>query len=231
MGNESNPISQHHRDPIELRADLRRLDRRDWWRWAAASAIMLLTTTGVFVLSLPNLKRGWEEQQRLDLAVLGLFGMVLLFDVFSVFQQLEINRVRRQLANEMGVAAALQVLRRPAIEGREADVDERLTPRFAFDQRLTVRAVKNSETIAVYGRTCDISADGVGAIIPESIDCGAQVGLEMALDDYDEPSKIDAVVCHRRGFVHGFKFVNLTAEQTEAIRRACGDIPEAATFR
>jgi hypothetical protein len=38
----------------EIQAGLERLERREWWRWAAALLIMLLLTLGVFSLSLPG---------------------------------------------------------------------------------------------------------------------------------------------------------------------------------
>jgi hypothetical protein len=219
------------RDPVELRAVLHQIDRRDWWRWAAAIMIMLLMTAGVFALSLPNLRRGFEEQQQLDLAVFGLMALVLLFDVFSVYQQIEINRMRRQLAAEMGMALTDAVLRPHTVEVRESGEDERRTPRFPLDQRLTVRAVIKGKEAVGYGRASDICMDGLGALISESLAIGTQAILEMSLGTRDEILRLDAVVCYRRGFLHGFKFTNLTPAQTDAILRACGELPPIGNER
>lgn len=216
------------RDPVKLRSDLDRLNQRDWWRWVAAIAIMLLNTASVFALSLPNLKRGLEEQRQLDIAVLGLFGLVLLFDIFSVYQQIEINRMRRQLAAEIGIAAAVEVLKRPAAaEPRRTDEDERQAPRFSLDRRLTVRSASGNKQTVVWGRTSDISTDGLGAVIPDSLAEGTEVKLELSLGDSDKRLAMDAVVCYRRGFLHGFKFTELTPAQSDAIQRVCAGVLSA----
>ena len=229
MDNKDNHSHTKERDPAELRAVLRQLDRRDWWRWAAAIMIMLLTTAGVFVLSLPNLKRGFEEQQQLEVAVFGLLGLVLLFAVFSVYQQVEISRMRRHFAAEMAMAETHEVLRPHAVEVRETQEDERRTSRFSLDEKLSVRAaIKGKETV-LYGRTSDICAGGIGAVISGSLAGGTQVILEMSLGARGEPLRLDAVVCHRRGFLHGFKFTNLTPAQGDEIRRACEGLSALAS--
>jgi hypothetical protein len=228
---ETASLEANDRDPAKLRADLHRLDRRDWWRWAAAIVVMLLITAGVAALALPNLRRGWEEQQRLDVAVLGLFALVLLFDIFSVYQQVEMNRMRRRLAAEMGVAAAFEVLRTPASEAREPEQDRRRTPRLPLDQRLTVRTSRDGKEMVVYGRTSDICPDGIGAVVPESLAIGTRVSLELSLGIYDEVLRFDAEVCYRRGFVHGFRFSRLTPGQADAIHRACRDAVAVPTPR
>jgi hypothetical protein len=229
VDNKNSRSQTNERDPVELRAVLHQLDRRDWWRWAAAIMIMLLITAGVFALSLPNLKRGFEDQQQLDLAVFGLLGLVLVFDVFSVYQQIEINRMRRQLAAEMAMAATHEVLRPRAVEVRKTREDERRTPRFSVDKRLNVRAAIRGKETVVCGRTRDICVDGIGAVISDSLADGTQVILEMSLGTRDEALRLAAVVCYRRGFLHGFRFTNLTPAQTDAILRACGEMQPIGT--
>lgn len=220
------------RDPIKLRSDLDRLNQRDWWRWATAIAIMLLTTMAVFALSLPSLRRGWEDQQQLDLAVLGLFALILLFDIFSVYQQIAINRMRRQLAAEIGMAAAVEALKRPAAAPlRSRDQDERQVPRSSLDRRLMVRFASGNKQTDVWGRTNDISAEGLGAVIADSLPEGTEVKLELSLGDFDERLALDAVVCYRRGFLHGFKFTGLTPAQMDAIQRVCDISPTALETR
>jgi diguanylate cyclase (GGDEF)-like protein len=93
---------------IQLR--LRRLERQDWWLWGAAVLVMLLLTFAVFSLSFPGVLR--EENPfywfQLDIAVRGLFGLVLLFSVSLIYQQVLINRLRRQLAKQLAEMAALE---------------------------------------------------------------------------------------------------------------------------
>src|SRR5229473_8286127 len=78
----------------ELQAGMERLERREWWRWAAALVIMLLLTLSVFSLSLPGMGKDTSKEDQLGVAVRGLFALVLLFDVFAIYQQVLITRMR-----------------------------------------------------------------------------------------------------------------------------------------
>ncbi len=78
----------------------RRIERREWWLWATAIAVTLLLTVGMGTFVLP---RAWIAQDRfygfsLTEAVRGLIGLVLVFDCYTVYQQLQIHRIRRQLS-------------------------------------------------------------------------------------------------------------------------------------
>jgi PAS domain S-box-containing protein len=77
---------------------LRRAERREWWLWVAAIAVTLLLTVGVVSFIVPEL----AERQGLSWlgfppAVRGLVAVVLLFDLYTIYQQWQIHRIRRQL--------------------------------------------------------------------------------------------------------------------------------------
>jgi PAS domain S-box-containing protein len=77
---------------------LRRAERREWWLWVAAIAVTLLLTMGVVSFIVPEL----AERQGLSWlgfppAVRGLVAVVLLFDLYTIYQQWQIHRIRRQL--------------------------------------------------------------------------------------------------------------------------------------
>ena len=91
--------------------------------------------------------------------------------------------------------------------------------RYLLDQRLVVWA---KETL--HGRTKDIAEGGMGAIIPGNIDEGEIVELELHLPNTPEPLKLKAEVRYRHGFQYGFRFLNPTSEQKEAIRRTTHDL-------
>jgi PAS domain S-box-containing protein len=77
----------------------RHIERREWWLSSTAIAITLLLTFGIFSF-LPVLLHShydWEAVLALRQAVWGLLGMVLLFDLYTIYQQLQIHRMRRQL--------------------------------------------------------------------------------------------------------------------------------------
>ncbi|HEV3513211.1 MAG TPA: PAS domain S-box protein [Candidatus Sulfotelmatobacter sp.] len=82
-----------------LSVNFRKMDRRDWWLWSVAIAITLLLTAGLVSFLLPGLERG-ESGSSIPLfvpqMVRGLLGLVLLFDIYTLYQQLQIHRIRRK---------------------------------------------------------------------------------------------------------------------------------------
>jgi len=79
---------------------LRRVEQREWWLWGTAVAVTLLLTAGIasFLPPLLQSQERWETLFTIRQAVWGLVGAVLLFDIYSIHQQLQIQRIRRQLA-------------------------------------------------------------------------------------------------------------------------------------
>jgi diguanylate cyclase (GGDEF)-like protein len=86
----------------QLRADLKKVERRDWWLWVMAIVVMLLLTLAVLSMSFPGLIALNDPvfQNSLDQAVRGLIGLVLLFNVYSIYQQVTLKRTRRQLSEQ-----------------------------------------------------------------------------------------------------------------------------------
>ena len=78
---------------------LRRIERREWGLWFTAVVITGLLTAGLasFLAPLLHSNEAWEAHFSLQQAVWGLVGVVLLFDLYSIYQQLQIHRIRRQL--------------------------------------------------------------------------------------------------------------------------------------
>ena len=90
------PAGETHTTAI--RAGLSRAERRQWWLSFSGVAVTLLLTVGIlsFSLSLYALQDDWEIFS-FHLATHALVGMVLLFVVFVVYQQLQIYRFRMHL--------------------------------------------------------------------------------------------------------------------------------------
>ena len=80
-------------------ATFRRAERREWWLWLAAMAVTLLLTLGVVSFIVPELQLQQQEISWIVFppAVRGLVAVVLLFDIYSIYQQWQIHRVRRRL--------------------------------------------------------------------------------------------------------------------------------------
>ena len=88
---------------------LRRLERRDWWLWSSAIIVTLLLTVGVVSLAEPLLlkEEGSFFRFNLEQSVRGLIALVLLFNTYTIYQQVLIKRLRRQLAKEMLIKAGV----------------------------------------------------------------------------------------------------------------------------
>ncbi len=82
-----------------LRANFRKIERREWWLWVAAAIITLLLTVALASFLLPNLStsQDFHSQYVLPQAVRGLVGLVFLFDIYTIYQHLQIHRIRREL--------------------------------------------------------------------------------------------------------------------------------------
>ena len=94
----------------DIRFRLRRLEHQDWWLWGTAVLVMLLLTFAIFSLSFPGILREENPLYRfeLDTEIRALFGLVLLFSVSVVYQQVLIKRLRQQLAAQLTEMAALE---------------------------------------------------------------------------------------------------------------------------
>lgn len=83
-----------------------RLNRRGWLLWGAAFVLLLALAASVPILYLPLLERlgsadgtpQWIEDRWI--AFVGLIGLVLLFCLYTAFQQRELNRTRSALNRE-----------------------------------------------------------------------------------------------------------------------------------
>jgi len=95
----------------EIEDQLRRLERRDWWLWSMAVIVMLLLTFAVFSMSFPNLIKVEDPffQTSLDSAVRGLIGLVLLFNAYTIYQQVTVKRLRRQFSKQLSEMRTLHM--------------------------------------------------------------------------------------------------------------------------
>ena len=83
----------------ELAEERRRIDRRDWWVRGYSIFVILLLTFAVISLALPALLTGAETIFRIKLteAVFGLITLIVLFNIYTLYQEILIKRLRRQL--------------------------------------------------------------------------------------------------------------------------------------
>lgn len=212
----------------EIQAGLERLERREWWRWATALLIMLLLTLGVLSLSVPGSTKEAFSQYPGNMAVPGLFGLVLLFVALAVTQQVRISRLRRQLSGQIGMLAALEVLKPAALDEQKGWKERRRASRRPFDQRLIVKAMVQKQEVIFYGRIIDISELGLGAVISGSLNRGDAVSLEFSAGPGNPTFCLAAVIRCARGFRHGFEFAGLSDGQLDGLRACFAELATTA---
>jgi diguanylate cyclase (GGDEF)-like protein len=95
----------------EMQAELQKLERRDWWLWSMAVIVMLLLTFAVFTMSFPGLVKVDDPffEASLNRAVRGLIGLVLIFNAYTIYQQITVKRLRRDLSKKIEEMQILQV--------------------------------------------------------------------------------------------------------------------------
>jgi diguanylate cyclase (GGDEF)-like protein/PAS domain S-box-containing protein len=88
------------KDQEQPRLRARQIDGREWWLVGFAVTVTLALTAGVIFLSFYGNRPGGLSSDWADPKdwVRGLAGFVGLFDVYTIYQHLQLQRVRRRLA-------------------------------------------------------------------------------------------------------------------------------------
>ncbi|HEV2297956.1 MAG TPA: GGDEF domain-containing protein [Candidatus Acidoferrales bacterium] len=133
----------------EIRANLKHLDRKQWWMWSSAVLVILLLTIGVASFAFPSLMRVDEGTYSffLSQSVRGLIGLVLIFSVYTIYQQLLINRIRTQLADQMDSVAKVEVLTEEVYKLAVLDPLTGLHNRRSGEQRLAEEIVRSARHV------------------------------------------------------------------------------------
>jgi PAS domain S-box-containing protein len=78
---------------------MRQVEGKEWWLWGSAVAVTLVLTFGILSLTFPGFHLPTDSVYSLNLKewVRGLAALVLLFDIYTVYQQRELQRIRRRL--------------------------------------------------------------------------------------------------------------------------------------
>jgi diguanylate cyclase (GGDEF)-like protein len=95
----------------EIQRRLVRLERREWFTWWSVVVVMLLLVVAVITVSFPDIVREGRLVERFHTiqALRGLICLVLLFNVYTIWQQVHIRRLRRELSRKMEEISKLQL--------------------------------------------------------------------------------------------------------------------------
>jgi GGDEF domain-containing protein len=101
-----------HFEPEQIREHLHHLDRRQWWLWSTTVAVILLLTLAVASFAFPALLNRDDATYSfyLNQAVRALVGLVLVFSVYLIYQQIQLSRLRLEVADQMQSLAKVETL-------------------------------------------------------------------------------------------------------------------------
>jgi two-component system cell cycle response regulator len=117
----STPIVDMQKNPLaaplepsdqEIAENLRKIEKRDWWIWGNSIFVMLLLTGALISFTLPSLSQVAAPLFKIKVAeaIFGLGALVVLFNLYTIYQQVLIKRLRRQLAEKQHHSILLREL-------------------------------------------------------------------------------------------------------------------------
>jgi diguanylate cyclase (GGDEF)-like protein len=152
-------INQQASDNVTIGAaaierNLRKLDRRQWWLWSTAFVVITLLTIAVASFVFPSLSRvsTFGGADSLAQAVRCLLGLVLIFNLYTIHQQLVINRIRSQMAQQIQSLAKVESLATEVYKLAALDQLTGLYNRRSAEQRLEEemsRAIRHSRPLTL----------------------------------------------------------------------------------
>jgi diguanylate cyclase (GGDEF)-like protein len=136
---EQNPVYLQASDkPSELRESMRRIDRREWLTWTYVVMVTLLLLVGLASFAFPSLLSDVDGAYSFSMnqAVRGLVGLVLIFNVYLVYQHFQMNRIRNQLSDHVFAVDKMETLAQEIYKVAILDALTGLFNRRYIEQRL-----------------------------------------------------------------------------------------------
>jgi diguanylate cyclase (GGDEF)-like protein len=138
MNDQSSVLEISANPANEIQLTMRRMDRREWWLRSYALMVTLLLLVAIASFAFPALLSNVDEFYSffLNQAVRGLVGLVLVFNVYVIYQQLQISRIRRQLTDQVFAVDKVEVLAQEVYKMALLDPLTGLFNRRYIEQRL-----------------------------------------------------------------------------------------------
>jgi|SRR5437588_7811995 len=102
----------------------------------------------------------------------------------------------------------------------------RAFPRFALTVKVRVQYSSGIEQVELTGTTVDIGLGGLGATLTEPLLSKERVWLQFIVPGRETPVRVLSKLRHLDDGRYGFQFLNITAEDREAIRACSGKLPQ-----
>ena len=155
--NNAKPDPSQSTQTVEPQAfldGLRKLERRQWSLWSTTVLVLILLTLGVASFAFPAILDTAQSSYtfNLNLAVRALVGIVLVFSIYLVYQQLQLCRMRRLIADQIQSLAKVQSLTAEVYKLAALDQLTGLYNRRSGEQRLEEeisRAVRHGRPLTL----------------------------------------------------------------------------------
>lgn len=147
-------------------------------------------------------------------------------DIRALLHQADIALYRAKHNGRNRVEAensTLETLNKAHGDANSSQKERRHVRRSGLNRPLQVNTFHQGKPTSFHGRVRDIGEDGMGAMIPCSLQIDEEVTLQFSMEDCHEYT-VSAIVCHCQGFHHGFKFISIEPSLRESISRICGSM-------
>ena len=102
----------------------------------------------------------------------------------------------------------------------------RAFPRFALTVKVRVQYFSGLDQVELTGTTVDIGLGGLGATLTAPLISKERVWLQFIVPGREIPVRVLSKLRHLNDGHYGFQFLNITAEDREAIRASCEKLPQ-----
>ena len=135
-------------DAEQISAKMRRIATRQKSLWSCAVMVTVLLALGIGSFAFPGLLSQAEESASLLLtsAIRGVVGLVLLFNVYTVYQQLQIHRIHQQLSKQVEALGKMEVRTEEVYKLAVLDPLTGLYNRRSCEQRLSQEMSRAART-------------------------------------------------------------------------------------
>jgi diguanylate cyclase (GGDEF)-like protein len=139
---------------------MRLIARRQWSLWSCAVVVTVLLAVGITSFALPGLLSQVEVSASLLLtsSIRGIVGLVLVFNVYTMYQQLQIHRIHEQLSKQVEALGKMEVRTEEVYKLAVLDPLTGLYNRRSGEQRLAQemsRSTRNGSPLTIIALDLD----------------------------------------------------------------------------